>query len=330
MSTRSRRNVRRALRLMVVIVSLALIAGLGLVVTGAAAGYRPVVIQTGSMGDTAPPGALVIARPRPAGDVAVGDVLVMRPSGGPTVTHRVIEIEQHGDARFAITKGDANEAPDAAPFPLNGEQLVGRWYLDEWGIRLQRALQPHYVMALVGLAIALVAGTQLRRIWAPPRPVEAVQSGPSPAPRRSPAQRRRRRLAIAAVPLTGVLTVGVAWALFRSDDQVGANLFAAGDCFDPELGSVQTGETIHAVDGTVTVPITPVDPTSSFVTATVRSNDPEPVDSTVQVRLAAGGTDVGTRAGHRRGLPTSGAGGLGGRRIRLRRLGPARRRDRRG
>ena len=215
----------------------------------------------------------------------------MRPSGGPTVTHRVIEIEQHGDARFAITKGDANEAPDAAPFPLNGDQLVGRWYLDDWGIRLQRALQPQYVLALVGLAIALVAGSQLRRIWAPPPPVEALPA-PAPGADRSPAQRRRRRLAMAAVPLTGVMTVGVAWALFRGDDQVGANLFAASDCFDPELGSVQTGETIHAVDGTVTVPITPVDPTSSFVTATVRSNDPEPVDSTVQVRLAAGGTAV--------------------------------------
>ena len=63
MSTRSRRNVRRALRVMVAVVSLALIAGLGLVFTGAAAGYRPVVIQTGSMGETAPPGALVIRVP---------------------------------------------------------------------------------------------------------------------------------------------------------------------------------------------------------------------------------------------------------------------------
>lgn len=272
-----------------------LILSMGVVIGGLAAGYRPVVIQTGSMGETAPPGALVIARPVSADQVAVGDVLVMRPAGGPTVTHRVIEIETAGTARFAVTQGDANEAPDAAPFPLQGDQLVGRWYADDWGRRMQLALTPSYALALVGLAIALVAVGQIRRIWRPPTPLPTEQvAAPDAAVSKSldARSRRRRRLAWSALPLTAVMTVGTAFALFRGSDDVAANVFGTRECFDPQLGSVQRGEQIHAVDGTMTVPITAVDPTESFVLASVRSDDGDPTDSTVEVRLAGGGTAV--------------------------------------
>ncbi|MDH4171941.1 MAG: hypothetical protein OEW42_20350, partial [Acidimicrobiia bacterium] len=61
------------------------IAFVAVVLGAVAAGYRPVVIQTGSMGDAAPAGSLVIAAPRDAADVAAGDVLVMRRPGVATV-----------------------------------------------------------------------------------------------------------------------------------------------------------------------------------------------------------------------------------------------------
>lgn len=288
-------RIRRIGARLLLLAAIGLILSMGVVIGGLAAGYRPVVIQTGSMGETAPPGALVIARPVSADSVAVGDVLVMRPAGGPTVTHRVIEIETAGTARFAVTQGDANEAPDAAPFPLQGDQLVGRWYADDWGRRMQLVLAPSYALALVGLAIAFVAVGQIRRIWRNPQP-GPIDAGATAAaaerPRPDSRSRRRRRLAWSALPLTAAMTVGTAFALFQGNDDVSANIFGTRECFDPQLGSVQSGEQIHAVDGTMTIPITAVDPTESFVLASVRSDDGDPSDSTVEVRLAGGGTSV--------------------------------------
>ena len=109
------------------IVGVAAILAAAIVVGALAAGYRPVVIQTGSMGDTAPPGSLVIAAPRSGAAIEVGDIVVMRRPGATPVTHRVIEIEPAANGSFAITQGDANEAPDAAPYPLGPtEELVAR------------------------------------------------------------------------------------------------------------------------------------------------------------------------------------------------------------
>ncbi len=45
------------------VVSLLVVVLVGVVIGGLAAGYRPVVILTGSMGETAPPGSLVVAAP---------------------------------------------------------------------------------------------------------------------------------------------------------------------------------------------------------------------------------------------------------------------------
>ena len=77
-----------------------LVVGIGL-----ARGFRPVVLTTGSMGETAPANSLVIVGPRPAADVAVGDILVMRNEGRATVTHRVIEIQRHDGTLFATNPG---------------------------------------------------------------------------------------------------------------------------------------------------------------------------------------------------------------------------------
>ena len=61
--------------------------------------------------------------------------------------------------------------------------------------------------------------------------------------------------------MVGLMTVGVAWALFQSSEVVASNDFGTAACFDAQLASVQSGENVHAVNGTVTIPITPVDPT---------------------------------------------------------------------
>jgi len=286
-------------------VSLLIVVMVGVVIGGLAAGYRPVVILTGSMGDTAPPGSLLVAAPVDAEVIGPGEILVMRRQGAATVTHRVLEVEANGADRFAITQGDANEVPDATPYPLEGEQLVGRWVVPRAGRWIQTVFQPGLVLALVGLATMVLALTALRRIWATsPSPAAAtstsdgddpgstapVASAPSTSSERP--KRRRPKLAVLVVPVVIAGSAGVAWALAAATEPVDANVFGTSDCFDPELASVQSGETVHAINGTVSVPITAVDPTSAFVTASLRSAAAEPADSMVLVELSGGGTTV--------------------------------------
>ena len=293
-----------------------LIGGLALLVImlvsvvlgGLAAGYRPVIIQTGSMVPTAPPKALIIASPRDASDIAVGDIVVMRRPGATPVTHRVIEIEGTDTNRFAITQGDANESPDAAPYPLEGEDLVARWIRPGWGGIIQSLFQPGVALAVMAVAVLALAAQALRFIWKSPSPIAVdtansakqiadtlaaeAANGRPPTKRKDGQRRSRKPLVLAIFPLTAVFTTGVAWALFVSTDTVASNDFATAACFDAQLGSVQSGEAVHAVNGNVSVPITAVDPTGSFVVASVRSASNEPADSVVTAQLSAGGTSV--------------------------------------
>lgn len=289
--------------------ALLVIIMVSVVLGGLAAGYRPVIIQTGSMVPTAPPKALIIASPRQADDIAVGDIVVMRRPGATPVTHRVIEIEGTDTNRFAITQGDANESPDAAPYPLEGEELVARWIRPGWGGVVQSLFQPGVALLVMGFAVLALAVQALRFIWKSPTTIEAetahsareiaetFDGATSGRPERNTKKRQgktrsRKPLVLAVFPLTAVFTTGVAWALFVSTDTVASNDFATAACFDAELGSVQSGETVHAVNGNVSVPITAVDPSGSFVVASVRSASNEPADSVVQVQLDAGGTSV--------------------------------------
>ncbi len=295
---------------LLVMVSVATILVTGAVVGGLIAGYRPVVLLTGSMGDTAPPRSLIVAEPRNARSVTVGDILVMRRPGEAPITHRVIEIEANGGSRFAITQGDANEAPDAAPYPLDGgQELVGRWIYPRLGGWVMTVFQPGPALALVALATIALTFQALRWIWngssatsarsspagstSPRNRVDDGVSRPGRRVRRSGRGRRRRRLATLGVaPMLTMAGLGVAWALFTTTEAVPDNVFGSAECFDPQLASVQDGESIHAVSGTVTVPITAVDPAKSFVLASVRSAGNEPADATAQVRLAADGSAV--------------------------------------
>ena len=260
-----------------------MITAVTVLLVGLAIGYRPVVIMSGSMGEAAPAGSLVIAAPRPAADVLVGDVLVMERPGLAPITHRVLELEGADGARFAITKGDANEAADATPHPLDGEQLVGRWFLPGWGTRLAWITEPGAVLALIVGAVLAVSVVALRRIWSSGRP---------DAPSGSPTRRRRRSPVAMGLAASVSFGVTVSWAVLTSGESVPANDFATRACFDPTLGSVQSGTAVHSVDGSLTVAISPVDPTKAFALATVRSDAAEPADSTVRVRLVAGGSEL--------------------------------------
>lgn len=117
-AVRRARHMRRAAML--------LAAGLvaALLVSVLAAGWRVVIVRSGSMGDRAPMGALLLARPQPADAVAVGDMIVMRREGRATVTHEVTDIRAADGELIAITRGRANDADDPLPYALGERTLT--------------------------------------------------------------------------------------------------------------------------------------------------------------------------------------------------------------
>lgn len=112
---------------------LLLILGLGALVIAVPAlvGGVPLTVLTGSMRPQLPPGTLVVVRPVPIEDIAVGDVITFQiESGQPAVaTHRVIARgvdSASGEVRFT-TQGDANNTPD--PHRVQEAQIRGKvWY----------------------------------------------------------------------------------------------------------------------------------------------------------------------------------------------------------
>lgn len=84
------------------------------------AGWRPVVLLSGSMAPGMPAGTLVLTRPVPAEAVRVGDVVtVPLPGSAAPVTHRVAGLRPSADGRVLATlRGDANAADDPEEYAL--------------------------------------------------------------------------------------------------------------------------------------------------------------------------------------------------------------------
>lgn len=256
------------------------------VIAGLLAGYRPVVLQTGSMGSSAPPGSLVVTSPQSADSIDVGDIIVMRRPGATPVTHRVIEIAETDVGRIATTKGDANEFADPAPFPLADDQLVARWIVPEAGAAIENIRTPQFLLLLLTLAVAATVMWALRRIWrGEPESGDVRSGGRSTIDEAGDGRLSRRHVAVAVTVVAALACAGIALSLFTSTAQVPANQFGTSDCFAPKVIAVQSGQTPHSVDGVVTVSIGAVDPARSFVTASVASNTNQVADSNVQVRL---------------------------------------------
>ncbi|MFT2693320.1 S26 family signal peptidase [Clavibacter zhangzhiyongii] len=87
-----------------------------------ASGGRWFVVQTPSMGTTAPVGTLLLTTPVLVEDVQPGDVVSFHPSTTPdeTYTHRVIAVDADG----LTTQGDINGAVD--PWKTDQHHLIGQ------------------------------------------------------------------------------------------------------------------------------------------------------------------------------------------------------------
>ncbi|WP_367379197.1 S26 family signal peptidase [Subtercola boreus] len=100
------RPVRVLLIAAAILLAVLLLAALVFFITGG----RWFVVQTPSMGETAPVGTLILTTPT-NGQVAVGDIITFRPptSPGEVYTHGIIAISADG---AISTRGDINGATD--------------------------------------------------------------------------------------------------------------------------------------------------------------------------------------------------------------------------
>ncbi len=86
-------------------------------------GIRPVVILSGSMRPTIDVGDIVLVREISIDNIKEDDVIEYMLGNTPYV-HRVIDIQQEGNATVLIAKGDDNSSPD--PEPVRAEQIKGK------------------------------------------------------------------------------------------------------------------------------------------------------------------------------------------------------------
>ncbi len=165
-----------------------LVLGLAVAVVGAAVlvprltGATPMTVLTGSMAPSYPPGTLVVVRPGPADDIAIGDAITYQlRSGEPTVvTHRVVGVGYDGKGeRVFTTQGDANQSPDREQ--VRAVQVRGEvWYAVPWIGRLNllfsRDQHELITRAVAGGCFVYAAGL-LYRSWRR-RPQPGQSAGP--------------------------------------------------------------------------------------------------------------------------------------------------------
>lgn len=85
-----------------------------------------IMFKTGSMSPTMPTGTLAVVRETPADEIEVGDVVTVSREDALPVTHRVTSVADGPTDRQRVMtlKGDANEAPDPAPYTVETVRKV--------------------------------------------------------------------------------------------------------------------------------------------------------------------------------------------------------------
>lgn len=135
-------------------------------VAGLLFSVKPLVFRSGSMSPEITTGSLALARTVPASELSVGDIVSVENSAGTRITHRVHAIEPLSNNTVSATlKGDANSAPDAAPYVIAEADRVfwsagGLGYIVAW---LSSSTAIFLGGALVGALLVIVARPSGRR-----------------------------------------------------------------------------------------------------------------------------------------------------------------------
>ncbi|MFV0429100.1 MAG: signal peptidase I [Arachnia sp.] len=136
-------------------------------------GAAPYTLISGSMAPQYPAGTLVVVRPVDPADISVGDVVTVQLDSGKeaVVTHRVVEIQHRADGELQfVTKGDANDIPDAdvrMAVQIRGQLWYSVPYLGYVSTALSGQQRSWLVTALaaglIGYAVWMFVGTWRER-----------------------------------------------------------------------------------------------------------------------------------------------------------------------
>jgi len=120
------RAMRRTLDIVLIALILLVLATVIVArVIPAVTGGATFVVGGGSMEPTIPMGAVVIAIPAPAEELAIGDVVSLQVGEDKAVfTHRITRLVQREGALWLQTKGDANDSEDPSIIPATA--VIGR------------------------------------------------------------------------------------------------------------------------------------------------------------------------------------------------------------
>jgi signal peptidase I len=144
-------------------------------------GWRPYVIESGSMAPKIKVGDVVLASPENDPQKLLGHVATFddpdRP--GRVKSHRVIKINDNGTLQ---TKGDANPTPDAVPLPVSSvrglDRLLVRWV----GLPLIWAQTGRWLLLLLFLASLAVAAAAVATDHEPDEPDDPDDADDSDGP----------------------------------------------------------------------------------------------------------------------------------------------------
>jgi len=131
------------------------------------AGWRFVVIKSGSMEPTLGVGALVLSRTIPATGIHPGEIVSFRDPAvdNQLVTHRVVRIRWSGSEATVTTRGDADHVSQTWTIGSHGHVglLVGSQ--PDIGRLFAEADSPRIVVALIAAFCLYAIGLILRRLW---------------------------------------------------------------------------------------------------------------------------------------------------------------------
>lgn len=130
-------------------------ASLLVALAGLVLDVKPLVFRSGSMGPDIPAGSFGLARPVPAADLAVGDVVSVIAGDGTRVTHRIVAVDGSGATRELTLRGDANPVADPETYPVRrADRLV--WSVPYAGHVVAFLGRPLGLFLLGALVLALL------------------------------------------------------------------------------------------------------------------------------------------------------------------------------
>ena len=155
-----RRARRIAGTLVQILIVTAALAAAAVFILPRAFGWRVVTVMSGSMSPAYKVDSVLAIRPVDPTTIHVGDVIAFATeSDRPLTTHRVVEVQHDGGQLSFLTKGDANEDPDATPVTataLRGRVAFGVPYLG-WFVRLVDTWFGFVLLVVIPAVVLIVA-----------------------------------------------------------------------------------------------------------------------------------------------------------------------------